>query len=188
MRTFSRLGETQTHEFKGKIIAATNRDLAEEMRAGRFRQDLYYRLCSDLITTPSLREQLADAPDDLHQLVLFAAERIAGPDAEPLAREVEKWIENNLEPEYAWPGNIRELEQCVRNCLVRGTYFPRRETPTPMDSDRVWLTEAELGTLSVDDLIGHYCRWVYRQIGTYQGTSERIGLDRRTVKRRVSEG
>ena len=188
VRTFSRLGETQTHEFKGKIIAATNCNLAEEMRAGRFRQDLYYRLCSDLITTTSLRQQLADAPDDLHQLVLFAAERIAGPDAESLAQEVERWIENNLEPDYAWPGNIRELEQCVRNCLVRGTYQPPRTALAAADSNRAWLAEAERGTLTADQLVGHYCRWVYRQIGTYQGTSERIGLDRRTVKRRVSEG
>ena len=72
-RTFARVGETQTRPFHGKLIAATNRDLAEEMRTGRFREDLYYRLCSDLITTTPLREQLADAPEDLHNLVLFAA-------------------------------------------------------------------------------------------------------------------
>ena len=94
------------------------------MHAGRFREDLYYRLCSDLITTTPLREQLADAPEDLHNLVLFTAQRIAGDDAEELAREVEAWIEGNLGRDYAWPGNIRELEQCVRNCLVRGEYHP----------------------------------------------------------------
>lgn len=61
-REFQSLGETKTQRFEGKIVAATHRDLGAEMRAGRFREDLYYRLCSDLIATPSLREQLKDAP------------------------------------------------------------------------------------------------------------------------------
>ncbi len=186
-RTFSRVGEAQTRRFEGKIIAATNRDLAEEMRAGRFREDLYYRLCSDLITTSPLCEQLADAPEDLHNLVLFAAERIAGDDAEEIAGEVERWIEKNLGRDYPWPGNIRELEQCVRNCLVRGEYHPRQSaTPTP-DAARSWLADAEVGTLTADELVSHYCRWVYGQVGTYEGTAERIRRDRRTIKRKIAE-
>ena len=187
-RIFSRVGETQPRRFEGKIIAATNRDLAEEMHAGRFREDLYYRLCSDLITTSPLRDQLADAPEDLHNLVLFAAQRIAGDDAEELAREVEQWIEANLGRDYPWPGNIRELEQCVRNCLVRGEYHPRRPRLQEQDQNRRWLSAAEAGTLTADELVSNYCRWVYRQVGTYEGTAERIGLDRRTVKRKISEG
>ena len=64
-RRFQRLGETTDREFHGKIIAATNRDLAAAMREGQFREDFYYRLCADVIHTPSLREQLVDAPDDV---------------------------------------------------------------------------------------------------------------------------
>ena len=186
-RKFSRLGEAKPRQFEGKLIAATNRDLAEEMHAGRFRDDLYYRLCSDLIHTTPLREQLADAPEDLHNLVLFIAKRIAGDDAEELAREVESWIEKNLGLDYAWPGNIRELEQCVRNCLVRGTYLPTRRQP-PSDDSRNWLAAAEQGTHTAEELLNHYCRWIYAQTGTYEATAERLGIDRRTVKRRVSDG
>jgi hypothetical protein len=186
-RTFSRVGESQARAFQGKIIAATNRDLAEEMRGGRFREDLYYRLCADLIRTTPLREQLADSPGDLHELVLFAAERIAPDDAEELAREVESWIESHLGPDYPWPGNIRELEQCVRNCLVRGEYNPRWPDHTGLDGENAWLAEVERGSLTADALLNHYCRWVYRQAGTYEETAARIGLDRRTVKRRVAE-
>ena len=156
------------------------------MRTGRFREDLYYRLCSDLITTVPLRELLADAPDDLHNLVLFAAERIAGDDADEVAREVEQWIETRLGRDYPWPGNIRELEQCVRNCLVRGEYHPARSVET-IDADKAWLSDAERGTLSADELLTHYCRWVYRQVGTYEKTAERVGLDRRTVKRKITD-
>ena len=61
-RSFQRIGETRTRRFAGKIIAATNRDLAREMQAGSFREDFYYRLNSDWVRTPTLREQLADHP------------------------------------------------------------------------------------------------------------------------------
>jgi hypothetical protein len=186
-RTFARVGETTERPFHGKLIAATNRDLAQEMHNGCFREDLYYRLCSDLITTTPLREQLADTPEDLHNLVLFVANRIAGDDAESLACEVERWIETHLGRDYPWPGNIRELEQCVRNCLVRGEYHPARPNEQPYDAERSWLAEAERGTLTADELVTHYCRWVHRQTGTYEATATRLALDRRTVKRRVME-
>src|SRR5690348_9691628 len=81
-RTFQRLGDTKTRQFRGKIIAATNRDLAREMGDRRFRQDFYYRICSDLITTPSLRDQLAECPDDLRSMILFIARRIVDEEAE----------------------------------------------------------------------------------------------------------
>jgi hypothetical protein len=77
-RTFQRLGETTSRRFEGKVIAATNRDLLDEMEAGRFRRDLYYRLCSDIIRTPSLKEQLEGSRGELERLVAFIAERIAG--------------------------------------------------------------------------------------------------------------
>ena len=131
-RTFQPLGETKSQSFTGKIVAATNRDLAREMRSGRFREDLYYRLCSDLITTPSLKEQLRDAPDDLHDLVLFIARRIIGKEeADTVTAEVIAWITNHLGLDYDWPGNVRELEQCVRNVIIRKEYRPTLVGKTP---------------------------------------------------------
>lgn len=59
-RTFQPVGGTTSRRFHGKIIAATNRDLAEGMRTGQFRPDFYYRLCSDVIVTPSLHDQLRE--------------------------------------------------------------------------------------------------------------------------------
>jgi len=75
-RTFQRLGDTAERRFEGKVIAATNRDLGAAMEAGRFREDFYYRLCSDLIVTPSLAEQLRDSPDELSRLLLAIARRV----------------------------------------------------------------------------------------------------------------
>jgi DNA-binding NtrC family response regulator len=180
-RTFQRLGETQERPFRGKIIAATNRDLAAAMAAGRFREDLYYRLCSDLIRTPTLAEQLADAPEDLANLLRHIARRLVGLEADALVAEAETWIAAHLGPSYAWPGNIRELEQCVRNVLVRGEYRPARAEREPGLAD-----EIEAGALTADELLDRYCDSVYRASGSYEAAARRLRLDRRTVKARVS--
>ena len=183
-REFSRIGETAPRAFEGKLIAATNRDLAAEMRAGRFREDLYYRLCADLVVTPALREQLRDAPDELRNLVLFVSERVVGPDgAADLADEVLACVERDLGSDYPWPGNVRELEQCVRNVLVRKEYRP----PVAPDRGPPGDLAAELGegSLTAEEVLRRYCTIVYAHTGSYQETARRLQLDRRTVKRRV---
>jgi transcriptional regulator with GAF, ATPase, and Fis domain len=180
-RRFQRVGETREREFTGKIIAATNRDLVEERSAGRFRSDLYYRLCADVIRTPTLREQLADSPEDLAHLVELLCTRIVGEaETATLRREVLSWIEKALGASYTWPGNVRELEQCVRNVLVRGEYHPE-----PVRSSGDLGSELERGELSAEDLLRRYCTLVYARTGSYEEAARRLGLDRRTVKAKV---
>ncbi|HWN93597.1 MAG TPA: sigma-54 factor interaction domain-containing protein, partial [Methylomirabilota bacterium] len=105
-RTFQRLGESTARRFKGKIIAATNRDLGEEIAGGRFRADFYYRLCSDLVRTPSLHEQLGESAEELQVLVQFIVEYIVGAEeAQRITAETVAWIEKHLGSHYAWPGN-----------------------------------------------------------------------------------
>jgi transcriptional regulator of aromatic amino acid metabolism len=182
-RVFQRLGEATDRMFQGKIIAATNRDPEAEMRAGRLREDFYYRLCSDLIKTPTLSEQLADSPDAMHQLVCHLTQRIAGTEeATALADEVESWIDHHLGHQYPWPGNVRELEQCVRNVMIRGEYRP--QAPTTAEDDLV--QQVLEGSLTADELVARYVRRVYGQVGSYQEAARRLGLDRRTVKARVA--
>lgn len=184
-RKFHRIGETELRPFQGKLIAATNRDLEKDMRDGTFREDFYYRLCSDTIRTPSLREQLADSPGDLPTLVRFIVQRIAGEETEALTREVCEWIDAHLPADYAWPGNVRELEQCVRNVLIRGSYRPREDRPAdPVSELR---DGAGTGRFTVDELLTRYCTLVYAQTGNYQETARRLGVDHRTVKSRVDE-
>lgn len=183
-RTFQRIGDTTDRHFRGKIIAATNRDLAEERRAGRFRDDFYYRICADVIRTPSLHERITECPDELRHLLLFLTRRIAGDEAERLTDEVCDYIGKQVGAEYSWPGNVRELEQCVRNVLVRREYRPTQPVaPTPAEA---FAQDAAAGTLTAEQLLNRYCLLVYAQCGSYQETARRIGLDRRTVKTRVS--
>jgi hypothetical protein len=185
-RTFHRVGDTASLAFKGKLIAATNRDLAVQIANGAFREDLYFRLCSDQIATPSLAEQLADSPQVLGEVVLYMARRVAGGDAEELAGEVLRWIAANLGDGYAWPGNYRELDQCIKNVLIRRDYRPSRvRSLDPME--RIY-ADFRAGGLTADELVSRYATVVYGQTRSYEETGRRLGLDRRTVKAKVDRG
>jgi transcriptional regulator with AAA-type ATPase domain len=181
-RTFHAVGDLKSRAFQGKLVVATNRNLPQAIRQGGFREDLYYRLCSDQVVTPSLAEQLRANPAVLHDLVLFMARRVAGGDADRLAEEVEKWIRERLAPDYAWPGNYRELEQCVKNVLIRRDYQPAEARQS--ETDRFW-DDIQAGRLTADELLGRYCALVYRQTGSYEAAARRLALDRRTVKSRI---
>jgi transcriptional regulator with PAS, ATPase and Fis domain len=182
-RTFHPVGDTAGRTFSGKLIAATNRDMAQAMRKGQFREDLYYRLCSDQVSTPSLAEQLAVSPGVLRELVFYMARRVAGVEGDGLAGEVLTWIEENLGAEYAWPGNYRELEQCVKNVLIRKNYRPAlKGAEDPVEE---FANQARTGVLTADELLQRYVTIVYSRTGSYEETARRLELDRRTVKAKV---
>lgn len=182
-RTFSAVGDTTLHSFQGKLIAATNRDLPTKIRAGRFREDLYYRLCADLIQTPSLADQIRDSPRVLHELLLYMTQRTVGEEAERCLPEVAEWIAKNLPADYTWPGNYRELEQCVRNVIIRRSYQPLAQASS--DAEDGFLTNLQAGRLSAEELLANYAARVYRLTGSYEEAARRMGLDRRTVKTKV---
>jgi len=192
-RVFSRLGESRPRSFRGKLIAATNRDLAVEIREGRFREDLYYRLCADTVTTPTLFERLADTPEELPLLVGFLAQRLVGEDEGPaVAAEVVAWIQAHLGDDYPWPGNVRELMQCTSNVLVRGRYEPAGRAVaggagagTAAGPRERLAAELAVGNLSAEEALNRYCSLVYADTGSYVEAAERLGLDRRTVRGRV---
>ncbi len=182
-RTFHPVGGTAGRQFRGKLITATNRDLPELMRRGAFREDLYYRLCSDQIVTPALAEQLADSPGVLRDLVSYMARRVAGGEGDTLAADVMRWIEGNLGAAYPWPGNYRELEQCVKNVLIRRNYRPARMADeNPVEE---FVLDARAGRLTADELLARYVTIAYSRLGSYEETARQLGLDRRTVKAKV---
>ncbi len=188
-REFQRLGDNTTRRFAGKIVAATNVDLAEEIQAGRFRADLYYRLCSDVIAMPSLREQLRDSPEELDNLVTLIALRLVDEThAAGLAREAMEWFDNHLGRGYPWPGNMRELEQGVRNILIRKSYQPPQALVEPTVSGGPLgrlVEQLRRGSLTADQLQARYYALIYWLEGSYEGSARRLGLDRRTVKSKM---
>jgi DNA-binding NtrC family response regulator len=186
-REFQRVGESQTRIFSGRIITATNRDLAAEATAGRFREDLYYRLCADTVTTPSLRDQLDDCPQDLTNLISFIAGRIAGDESESVTAEATAWIQQSLDPAYPWPGNIRELEQCVRNIMVHGEYRPAFAATRPGNSHEAITAGVDACSMTADELVQHYCSLLYARTGSYEKAAVVLQLDRRTVKAKVDK-
>ncbi len=182
-RTFQPLGSTKSQTFKGKIVAATHRDVHTAMEQGEFRRDFYYRLCSDIITTPSLHQQIQESPEVLWDLIGYITQRVAGPEWEAVAGEVQSWIGEHLGMDYRWPGNIRELEQCVRNVMIRREYHPAGDLVSDIDARLP--AGFEQGSLSLEEICRLYCTHVYSRAGSFVETARRLKIDRRTVKKYV---
>lgn len=113
--TYTRVGTSVSRQTDVRVVAATNRDLGEEVRAGRFREDLYYRLSTVIIDIPPVRERGHDAVL-LFQMFLHkfaqkynASPRKLSPDAEHLIRS------------YRWPGNVREIRNVAEQAVVLHT-------------------------------------------------------------------
>lgn len=111
-REFERVGESRTIRVDTRVIAATNQHLEEEIQAGRFRDDLYYRLNVVPIYLPPLRERREDIP----ALAKFFLERYS----EENRRETPTFVNSvmKLLCDYDWPGNVRELENCMERAAV----------------------------------------------------------------------
>lgn len=182
-RTFQPLGSTKTLKFNGKIVAATHRDIHQAMEAEEFRKDFYYRLCSDIIVTPSLHQQIIESWDVLWDLVGYISKKVAGEEGPELAKEVQAWIQAQMGQDYPWTGNLRELEQCVRNVMIRREYHPTAHQT--VGADETFLAEFQEGRLSLDELCQLYCNKVYKQTGSYVEAARQLKIDRRTVKRYV---
>jgi len=109
---FERLGSPRTIKTDVRIIAATNRNLEQEIRAGRFREDLYYRLNVFPITLPPLRQRKEDIPLLVNHFVAKFNKKIG-----KKIDTVSKSTLNSLQ-EYHWPGNVRELESVVERAII----------------------------------------------------------------------
>lgn len=109
---FERLGSTKTVKIDVRVIAATNRDLEEEIQKGRFREDLFYRLNVYPIRIPALRERKSD----IFQLVWAFVKEIST----DMGKPIESISRNSLESikNYTWPGNIRELRNIVERSMI----------------------------------------------------------------------
>ena len=183
-RTFTPLGSHNKKRFAGRVIAATNRPLAELRSGGEFRDDFFYRLCSDVIVMPTLRQRIEESPAELEQLVGLLVLRTAGEESKELTDFVLKTLERDLPVGYPWQGNVRELEQAVRRVLLTGKYTDNTEK-RGADAVDALVRDVRSGALNAQELMTRYCAMLYRQTGTFEEVARRTGLDRRTIKKYV---
>ena len=110
--TFERVGEDHARRVNVRVIAATNRDLVDEVAAGRFRKDLYFRLCVFPLRMPPLRERLEDIRVLAEHFAQLASNRLRIPHAPLTPCDVE------LLGRYPWPGNVRELHNVIERAVI----------------------------------------------------------------------
>jgi DNA-binding NtrC family response regulator len=184
-----RVGSNQMQRVNVRVIAASNRDVDAEVKAGRFREDLYYRLNAVSITLPALRDRRVDIPP----LAQTFADRVysLGPSVRFSSAALE------LLQEYPWPGNIRELENAVVRAaamcdgLIRIQDLPERirnfrdatNAKIPADSSEpvekeVWPSLAEVEGRHVERILAH-------TRGNKQAASRVLGVDRKTLDRMI---
>jgi len=182
-RIFSPVGSHEKSRFNGRVIAATNKPLEELRRKKQFRDDFFYRLCSDCIVVPSLRQRMQENPEELDLMLAHVLKRLIGETSQELLQTVRAAIGAGVDPAYAWPGNVRELEQAVRRILLTRKYDP--DPGPPLAGPEAFPAAMETGDLSAQDLLCAYCARLYQKFGTYEEVARRINLDRRTVKRYI---
>jgi transcriptional regulator with PAS, ATPase and Fis domain len=184
-RTFSPVGGHDKLRFRGRVIAATNRPL-ETLRAEKlFRDDFFYRLCSDVITLPPLRQRLRESPGELDVLLQSVIERTTGGAALELVEFVRERLLKSVGEHYDWPGNVRELEQAVRRILVTGSYEPQRVQSH--DALSALPQRIRDGNIDADELLATFCATLHERFGTFEEVARRAHLDARTVKRYLTQ-
>ncbi len=111
-REIERLGGTRTIKVDVRVLAATNRDLAKEVREGRFREDLFYRLNAFPIRVPPLRERREDIP--------ILAQHYLNYYNKTIGKQVDKILLDTMQAlmEYSWPGNVREIMNVIEQSVI----------------------------------------------------------------------
>jgi len=184
-RTFERVGSNKTLTADVRVIAATNKDLQEQVKAGAFRQDLYYRLCVIEIKLPPLRERAED--------IALLAQAFLREFAQANQKQVTGFTNDAVEflLRYSWPGNVRELRTAIERAVVlcRGEKIGARDLPAVV---RNISTDAPLpkfqtnNTLSVEeaekDLI---IRALKNSDGNRTLAAKKLGMHRRTLHRKL---
>jgi chemotaxis protein methyltransferase CheR len=176
---FERLGSSKTIKADVRIIAATNRNLEEEVHKGRFREDLWYRLNVFPITMPPLRDRLEDIP----LLVEFYVDKIS----KRLGKSIEMVPVSVMESlqKYYWPGNIRELENVLERAVV-GSSGPKLHLVDELKKQHRDLVNTERTLKDVErEYILRVLEQVQWKVSGKNSAAEILGLDRSTLRARM---
>ena len=176
---FERLGSSRTIKVDVRIIAATNRNLEEEVRKGRFREDLWYRLSIFPITVPPLRERM----EDIALLVEFFVNKIS--------KRLGKSIENiptsvmNTLQDYQWSGNVRELENVLERAVINSS-GPKLRLVDELKKPHKELTTTQKTLEEVERAhIVQVLEQTNWKVSGQNGAAEILGLNRSTLRARI---
>lgn len=187
-RTFSPLGQRTKLRFNGRVIAATNKPLDALLERGVFREDFYYRLCSDVIVVPPLRQRLDEDPEEMDALLGLLVKRTLGEHSGEWVDRIREILHRDLGKNYSWPGNVREMEQAVRRIMLSREY--RGQIYVKPDQDSL-AEELQLGvsqgTLTARQVLSCYSALLYKKHDNIEEVARRMRLDRRTVKKYLSD-
>ena len=176
---FERLGSSGTIKVDVRLIAATNRNLEEEVRRGRFREDLWYRLNIFPITVPPLRERM----EDIALLVDFFVDKIT----KRMGKSIESIpvsVMNTLQG-YHWPGNIRELENVLERAVINSS-GPKLHLVDELKKPPKDVTAAQKTLNEVErDYIVRVLEQTHWKVSGQNGAAEILGLDRSTLRARM---
>jgi len=174
---FEQLGNPKTIKVKVRVIAATNRDLEEEVGCGRFRQDLFYRLNVYPISVPPLRARQQDIP----QFVKIFVQRLSKKLGKPINSIPQKTMQ--ALQQYSWPGNVRELQNVIERAVVtaRDTVL-RVELPVP--SNGIANGFKSLEEVERDHILKTLEATSWKVEGP-AGTAARLGLHPSTLRGRL---
>jgi hypothetical protein len=186
-RYFSPVGSHQRERFQGRVIAATNKNLNTLREHGKFRDDFYYRLCSDIIEVPPLHRRLTEDPGEIDAILPFIVKRILGQAGADIVRKVKDFLNHYQPYNYTWPGNVRELEQCVRRILLKNSYDWPPKDPSG-NAMSCFSKGLDSGSMTAQEILSGYCRILHNRYGTYEAVARVTQLDRRTVKKHIENG
>jgi len=175
-----RVGETQTRKVNVRIISATNKILKEEVSAGRFREDLFYRLNVITLKMPPLRERREDVPLLAHHFL----DRYAKENGKALQGFAEAAMEHLRR--YAWPGNVRELENTIERAVVlsKGEWLTENDLQLPTNESEPSSAEG----LTLEQYERRLVERVLRENGGHiTQTASKLGVSRRWLHYRLKE-
>ncbi len=184
---FERVGGNQPIKADFRLIAATNRELAELIRERRFREDLYYRLNVVQLSVPPLRERKEDIPL-LANAFLREISRRDGKPVRPLSEEA---LDRLLG--YDWPGNVRELRGAIESgvALATGKQILPRDLPLTIRGQSVSLDTRPESGAAIVNLHDNETRLILRALddsgGNRTEAAKKLGISRRTLHRRLRE-
>jgi len=184
-RTVRPVGSNAEIPFSARLVVATNRNLEQDVREKRFREDLYYRINVIKVELPALRERGNDVIELAVRFLARQAERIGKPPLKLGADATQRLLE------YPWPGNVRELENCMEYAAVLARHHEVRITDLPQkvrDYRVVRVTpENDIGEIiPIDEYERRYVVNVIIQLGgNKKRAAQRLGMDRKTLYRKL---